>query len=274
MIILTSAFSVLAQPQPGGGPAPVISEIMYNPPESGSDSLEFIEILNPSLVGPLDISGFTMEGVSMTFPENTVIQPGGFLVIAGNASAVQTVFGVTALEWDGAANQLVNTGELLVILDANGDGVDSVEYAATGAWPSEADGEGYSLVLCDPTADNNDPANWALSNNNTGETINEIEVFADPGEWFTCVTVGVDEAEEGTFSVYPNPTEGLFSMNMEGLQGGTLRIVSSMGQLVHTQELTGNTSVLSMDLPLSAGLYVVSVETPEGVFTERLIVRQ
>ena len=38
----------------------VITEIMYNPPESGNDSLEYIEILNNGNSG-VTMSGWTLE---------------------------------------------------------------------------------------------------------------------------------------------------------------------------------------------------------------------
>ena len=39
----------------------------------------------------------------------------------------------------------------------------SVSYDDNNGWPSEADGDGYSISLCDPSSDSNDPTNWSLS---------------------------------------------------------------------------------------------------------------
>ena len=40
----------------------VITEIMYNPPESSTDSLEFIEIYNNE-ISAVDLTGYSLSGV-------------------------------------------------------------------------------------------------------------------------------------------------------------------------------------------------------------------
>ena len=59
--------------------------------------------------------------------------------------------------------QLSNSGERLVLADADGNPADTVEYTDSGRWPESADGGGSSLELQDPEADNASPEAWAAS---------------------------------------------------------------------------------------------------------------
>ncbi|MCA9547335.1 MAG: CotH kinase family protein, partial [Myxococcales bacterium] len=56
---------------------------------------------------------------------------------------------------------LANEGERVALLNGCGALVDEVRYFAGGQWPGAADGEGPSLELRNPTADNAAPAAWA-----------------------------------------------------------------------------------------------------------------
>jgi len=156
----------------------MITEIMYNPPESGGDSLEFIEFTNASLA-PVNLNGWAVtEGVDYTFGNITVL-PAGTVVICVDSVAMQNVFSVAAYQWTSGA--LGNGGEDIVLKDNFGTTIDSVDYDDGAPWPVEPDGNGPSLVFCDPLLDNNDPANWMVSTDSTGVIINSIEVIASPG---------------------------------------------------------------------------------------------
>lgn len=156
----------------------VINEISYNPPETNTDSLEFIEIFNAGLA-MINIGGWHfLEGIEDTFP-NIDLQPGEYYVTAINAQAMLNVYGIVVDEWDNGA--LNNGGELLSLADAQGNVVDSVRFDDTDPWPTEPDGNGPSLELIDLGLDNNDGANWQFSGAGTGVIINGFEVSGTPG---------------------------------------------------------------------------------------------
>ncbi|MDQ3016728.1 MAG: lamin tail domain-containing protein, partial [Bacteroidota bacterium] len=170
--ILFALFTYQAQSQV------IINEISYNPPESGTDSLEYIEIFNAG-AQQVDLTGWYFDGVEDTLPTIQLL-PGDFFVTAVRASAMFNVFGISNVhEW--SAGGLNNSGELLVLYDAGGNVVDSVRFADGDPWPTEPDGNGPSLELSDPASDNNDGANWHFSGNGTGIIINGNEVFGTPG---------------------------------------------------------------------------------------------
>jgi hypothetical protein len=92
--------------------------------------------------------------------------------------------GVTPQKWTNSA--LTNTGEKLELLNASGTVVDVVDYKATAPWPAAANNTGASLVLCDPKADNNDPANWAAATTPTSLTVGGRPLLANPGKASNC----------------------------------------------------------------------------------------
>lgn len=186
----------------------VITEIMYNPPEGGNDSLEFIEIYNNS-DNTVDLENWSLFGVVFTFPATT-LAPDQYLLVAVNAAAIQNQFGKTAFQWTTGA--LSNGGERLLLFNAAGDTIDQVLYDDMLPWPTEANGNGASLVLCDPNADNTLPASWQAATTSTGVTINGKEIFANPGAPSGCQTT-VDAkpdqyiapaGESGTYNVLLN----------------------------------------------------------------------
>lgn len=156
----------------------VITEIMYNPPESGSDSTEFIEIQNIGMM-PINMAGYSFtQGVVYTFPSVTV-PAGGYIVVCVDSVAMQTVFGVTAWQW--TSGGLSNSGEDIILVDASSNPMDTVDFDDSAPWPTSPDGSGPSLVLCDPTSDNNMGSNWTASGSNTGTTVNGFMLMASPG---------------------------------------------------------------------------------------------
>lgn len=156
----------------------VINEISYNPPESGNDSLEYIELYNAG-TGHIDLTGWHFTaGVADTFP-SIQLNGGEYFVTAISARAMMNVFGITVHQWSGGA--LKNAGESIILVDAGGNLIDSVAFKNTDPWPTEANGTGPSLELTDPTSDNNDGANWHASTGATGVTINGHEVLGTPG---------------------------------------------------------------------------------------------
>ncbi|MFN0212708.1 MAG: lamin tail domain-containing protein [Saprospiraceae bacterium] len=164
----------------------IISEIMYNPPESGTDSLEYIELHNFNNL-PTNISGWTffpLNSIEYVFPAGTIMPPGGYVVVAKSASAFNSVFGFMPLVW--TAGAFSNNGEVIELHDANGVQKDIVTYSNALPWPVEAAGMGPSIVLCDFNSDNSLPGNWQAASTGTGIIVNGNEVKGNPGAASGC----------------------------------------------------------------------------------------
>jgi Lamin Tail Domain/Bacterial Ig domain/Secretion system C-terminal sorting domain len=163
----------------------VISEIMYNPPESGTDTLEYIEIFNTTNAS-INLAGWSLFGVDLTFPAGTNLAAGAYLVTAKSSNAIQVIFNKPSIQWTSGA--LSNSGEALKLLNASGALIDSVTYGNAAPWPTGAAGNGNSLVLCDANADNSLPSSWSDATTLTTAVINGKQVFANPAAASGCVT--------------------------------------------------------------------------------------
>lgn len=139
-----------------------ISEIMYNP--LGGDAYEYLELLNAGGT-PIDLDGFTFDGVTFRFPEDTpLLQPGERLLLASdeNPAAFATRYGSPRVAgyFGGSLN---NAGEQLTIKNGIGEVITTVFYDDDDGWSAAADGSGHSLELLDASGDPRAAANWAES---------------------------------------------------------------------------------------------------------------
>jgi PKD repeat protein len=160
-------------------PKIVITEIMYNPPESGTDSLEFIELYNNDTV-TLNMQDFYFsEGITYTFPDLD-LNPGGYVVLGKNDSAIWNTFGITAMKW--TSGSLTNGGELIRLKDCFGNTVDSVQYDDNEPWDPLCNGGGYSLELCDPGSDNALAENWRRAIGFAAVNAEGDSIWAHPSE--------------------------------------------------------------------------------------------
>lgn len=78
-------------------------------------------------------------------------------------------------------------------------------------------------------------------------------------------TLGVGESEVQSIGVYPNPVKGTLNIQSDNVQ--MVEIYNMQGQLVKMQ---GNSSTISMS-DLASGLYMVRIQTAEGVYTQKVV---
>lgn len=151
----------------------VISEIMYNPAAEtdwpDADVFEFIELHNRGS-SPVDLGGaaFT-KGISFTFASNTIVPPGGYIVVVKDLQAFTYRYGSNGVAVAGVyTGSLANEGERIALrLSSWGPIVAEFEYSDGRGWPLAADGAGHSLVplVLDDQADGrlNYGGNWRAS---------------------------------------------------------------------------------------------------------------
>jgi hypothetical protein len=183
---------------PRVGPV-IISEIMYHPPDIGTNDNtndEFIELLNTSASAvplfdtllPTNTWRLT-GGADFTFPTNVSLAAGErALVLAfspSNATALAAfrtaynvapgiqVFGPFSGKLNNDSDRvalrkptaLVTNDTVVVVPYAI---IDNVEYEDESPWPKAADVLGYSLQRWDSAAFANDPANWIAARHTAG----------------------------------------------------------------------------------------------------------
>lgn len=141
----------------------VISEIMYHPADRPDGrNTEFIELFNPQPVAE-DLTGCRLSGeLDFTFPSNTILAAGGYLVVAPDPDDVAYAYGLTGV-MGGTSNRLANNGGRVRLRDEMGAVWIEVNYDDPPPWPVAADGAGHSLVLARPSYGEGDPRAWGPS---------------------------------------------------------------------------------------------------------------
>jgi hypothetical protein len=164
---LTSPSRSAANAQPSVGPV-VINEVMYNP--AGGGGTEYVELRN--ITGaPVDISGWTFDGISFTFPAGTIVPAWGYVLVLPVPPASGPAVPAGAQVFGPYYGLLDDAGEDLRLLRPGTPlgpitpyiTVDHVNYSSTDGWPASADGAGASLYRKDPQAYGNDVINWGAA---------------------------------------------------------------------------------------------------------------
>ncbi len=171
----------------------VINEIMFDP--NGTDSgREWIEIYNEG-AAQLDISAYKLSEsgsahILNSFQGDLLLDSHEYAIIADDPNA----FLLDYPDYEGtlidSSFSLVNTGELLEILDENSEVIDTVFY--NSSWGG---GLGFSLELKNPSIDNSVGSNWLSSSIEKGTPGDVNSVFQGTSElpeysWLTaCVTL-------------------------------------------------------------------------------------
>lgn len=87
--------------------------------------------------------------------------------------------------------------------------------------------------------------------------------------------LGIEDLTHSQLSLYPNPTKGEFYILTDKSYGNTeIKIQDLTGKLIHSTVLNLNDQKATVDISnVPAGVYVVTIETPEGKTTKKLIKR-
>jgi len=138
----------------------LINEIHYDP-TNNTELLEFVELYNADTT-TVDMAGWYFSaGFDYTFPSNTLLAPGEYLVVAENTNTLFAHFGTHA--FGPFQGRLDSAGETVRLRDANGDEIDEVDYSVGFPWPTASAGEGSSMELVHPSLDNDLGASWRPS---------------------------------------------------------------------------------------------------------------
>jgi uncharacterized repeat protein (TIGR02543 family) len=250
----TAPVSLVAHFEPAAGdPASiVIHEIQYNPANSSG---EWVELVNTGS-GPIDLAGwrFGDDSGEFTIPDIT-LPLGGYAVLCENPDAFQQIYGYGCI--GSLPFKLGNGGDGLFLTDAAGVVADSVRYSDAPPWPSEPDGDGWSLELKDPLLDNADPRSWRpstyLGGSPQGPNSIRTGVQSD-------VPVGAFE-----LSVYPNPVRGAPSIQVALPEPGELvvEVFDTVGRRVSRSIPTffgvGRHTLRDVVSSGAAGVYLVRI---------------
>lgn len=102
-------------------------------------------------------------------------------------------------------------------------------------------------------------------------TVSDTTDTGDEYHFKTYFGVGVEENTAGTWSVYPNPTTGVFYLNLESSDNARLEVLNVIGDVVLSQNnLVNGTNTVSID-GLNDGIYMMRLYMNDKVYTSRIV---
>ena len=150
------------------------------------------------------------QGLNLIFPSGLTLPVNGYAVFAEFKSLVDSFYHIQSIDYDNST--LSNSGENIAITNSLGQLIDSVHYDIVAPWDTLANGYGASLVLCDESSDNDDPANWSAATNVQGAWNNTV-ITGNPMNNCT-MSAGINDIINPMFvEVFPNPSNGIITIN-------------------------------------------------------------
>ncbi len=230
----------------------VINELMYHP-ISDDDDDQYVEIYNRGAQA-VNLAGWQLsDGISFTFPVNTVLAPDAYLVVARDINRLRSSYAVLNLtnSIGNYSGRLSHGGERVALrmpeslVSTNSQGlvstnyvsiaVHEVTYQTGGRWGQWADGGGSSLELINPNVNPRLAPSWADSDETAKSSWVNIETtgqlmhganyesgvlhaqigLLDPGE---CLVDDVEVRQSGGANLVINPTfeSGLGGWSLQG----------------------------------------------------------
>ncbi len=176
----------------------VISEIHYHPSDGQGELSEYVELMNIS-DQTVNLAGVAFtQGITFSFDESATLAPGQRAVLVADPAAFVSAYGSGSTILGTYTSRLANGDERLTLSSPDGSPLQSLHYDDNTPWPSEPDGNGYSLVLISPgSAPNHElPQNWRTSVNLGGSpgASDSIPFVGDPQTDLLDYALGNSEA--------------------------------------------------------------------------------
>jgi hypothetical protein len=98
-----------------------------------------------------------------------------------------------------------------------------------------------------------------------------VDTTGSPNVYFTTeCTIGIEQSNAVKLSIYPNPTNNIFTIETEQPEQHTIDITSLNGQVLYSTRM--KESPLQIDLSsLQKGIYFITVRSRDQVWTEKII---
>jgi hypothetical protein len=160
--------------------------------------------------------------------------------------------------------------------NAGGPDANTVKTHNVSVSPSEC----YTLELIDAYGDGwglpsganpNTPGIEVSRDDNTIVFIDGTSAFSTfvrPGAFVTTATLGVENLQVTEFSVYPNPSTGIFNINTSEVVN--IKVVDITGKVVYQAQNVDNNGVVNLS-SLQKGVYLMQVSGDTIQKTEKLI---
>lgn len=254
----------------------IINEVCYDPSNNNLDGDtngdgvydqtqdEFIEMVNVGTTA-IDISGYqildvviatNLRTVRHTIANGTILNPGAAVVVFGGGTAVGTFGGATVFIDRGTAGlSMGNTGEKVLVTDANGVGVDSLDTDALSDNPNESYTRNPDLT-----------GDYVQHNRARAGVLFSPGTRID-GSPFQVTSLGAVKVPD--LRVYPNPANQRLFALIDDIEAPLVEVIDLKGQVVLKEIVPTN----GVDIQnLSAGIYTVRVLNAPKPITRRIVV--
>jgi hypothetical protein len=255
----------------------VINEINYNS-SNDFDPEDWIELYNPTYT-TTDISRWLFKDENddhvYTIPANTTLGPDQYLVLSKDTTAFKSVFPDVNDYIGDLGFGLSGGGELIRLFDSNGALMDMVEYDDSAPWPKEADGNGPTLELLNPSYDNSLAISWSAS-----------EGYGSPGRVNTrFVNLRNDVRTPTQFQVFDNfpnpfnptttisyelPIDGMVNITIYDLVGRTVKTFVNGKQTAGFKSYQWNATNDNGEA-VTAGVYFYAVTAGDYAQTKKMV---
>jgi hypothetical protein len=256
----------------------VINEINYNSSDD-YNSDDWVELINPGET-EIDISNWILKdddnSHGYTIPDETVIQPNNYLVLAKDVNLfssshpnINNVIGPFDFSLSGGGDQVRifnNTGIL----------IDSVQYDDIDPWPVEPDGNGPTLELINPTLDNFLSESWAASTDNGTPGAQNSTYYNLSSDLKSIIPKKIH-----LYPSYPNPFNPITTISFDipntvvgKMNASSLHIFNIRGQRVETllneTIKPGKHNIQWHPKNISSGVYFIQFKYGEKVITQKI----
>jgi len=251
-----------------------VTELHYHPLDKivgvdtveGSD-YEFIEFKNIGTESAINLSGLVIDSaINYTFPENTLLAPQQFYVVAAKPQKFYERYGMLAS--GNFSNSFSNGGEQVLIFDSKGAVVLDFTYDDKAPWPEAPDGEGNSLVSqqFDPTGDPNSYDYWNVSASINGSPFYDDAIGASINDAFA------DNISDA-FQLYPNPSNNEVNLKYIGFGDGNfkLNLYDLSGSLIFSQTYYGSANISLASFNIGYGVYLLKIESGNQTETRKVV---
>jgi len=271
----------------------VLSEVMYHPPDIGTNDNvieEFVELHNITsnsipLFDPLHASNRwrLRAGVDFDFPPNTVLAPGAYALVVSfdpltNPSALaafQIRYGSNSTLLGPYSGKLDNGGEDVELYRpdppqvSGGDAgkvpyilVDKVVYSDRAPWPTNADGFGPSLQRINHTLYGNEPTNWLAAAATPGPAgPRDRDADGMPDEWEIQYGFNTNNASDASLDF---DMDG--ATNLEEYLAGTHPKNSSSNLKLTVVSMSGGTVTLRFTAVAGRTYSIIYFDSPDDGF--------
>ena len=96
-----------------------------------------------------------------------------------------------------------------------------------------------------------------------------IRMNFGPAAW--VLGTAINDVENSQFNVYPNPTNGLFTIELDGNSKYVVSVKNVLGQTVFTTTTNGMNTNIDLS-SFDKGIYTVELKDENAIYTEKVIV--